>query len=297
MKKKIYFFVGFLAILLLSSCKGRGVDNKQPNDLSNDMASDSNNIKKTLRNVYYLFPSPAEILSAINQGGLVYEPEFLNSTEKSEKYVKPNDQYLNLGIYIADLSYCALFARNNDAEAYLETIKRMSDELSLSTEINKELIEKVKEKANSMDSLVKITDEFFYKAVNEMEGNNRQNDVAIVSIGAYIECLYLAVNQVKKYSRDNLIIQKIAEQKYAFNILFLYCMKHISGEELTKSFYYIKQINDAFGKFSEHKEKVNVKKEGSSRLIISGGNTSVATEAEFISFKENIIKIRNSITK
>jgi hypothetical protein len=282
---------------LISACKGRGTDIKKPADASDIKALDSSSIKKALRNVYFMFPSPVEILTAINQGGLVYKPELLNSIENREKYVKPNDQYLNLGVYLADFSYCALFARNNDAEVYLETIKKLSDEVSLSTEIDKGLIEKVKNKVNTVDSLVKITDEFFFKVVNDLEGNYRHNDVAIISIGAYIECLYLSINNVNKYSEESLLIRKIAEQKYAFNILYQYCKKHISNEDLIKSFSYIKQINDAFGQFSEHKEMVKVKKVGNSRLLISGGSTSVVTEAEFKAFKKNITKIRNSITK
>lgn len=297
MKKLNYFFVGFLFLLLLSACKGGGTNNKQTADISDKTASDTNNIKKALGYIYYLFPSPAEIFTTINEGGLVYEPNLLNSIENREKYVKPNDQFLNLGVYVADLSYCVLFGRNNDAVVYLETIKRMSDDVNLSAEINNEFIEKVKEKDNTVDSLVIIANEFFFKIFNDLENNSRQNDVAIISTGAYIECLYLSVNNVKKYSENNLVIHKIAEQKYAFNNLYQYCNKHISNKEMVKSFSYIKQINDAFRKFSEKKEKIKVKEDSKNRLIISGGNTPTISEAEFKAFKENITKIRNAITK
>jgi len=297
MKKINYFFAGFLFLLLLSACKGGGTNNRQTADISDKTVSDSGNIKKALGYVYYLFPSPAEVLTAINEGGLVYEPQLLNSIEKREKYVKPNDQYLNLGVYVADLSYCALFGRNNDAVIYLETIKRMSDEVNLSAEINNEFIDKVKNKENNIDSLEVITSELFFKIVNDLEANNRQNDVAVISTGAYIECLYLSVNIVKKYSKDNLIIRKIAEQKHAFNNLYQYCKKHISIEDMSNSFSYLKQIYDTYGQFSEQKEKVKVKEEQNYHLTISGGNTTVITEAEFKLFKENITKIRNSITK
>jgi hypothetical protein len=297
MKKMNYYFVGFLFLLLLSSCNGGITENKQSAVQSADSTTDIRDIKNVLKNTYYLFPSPVEVMVAVNQGGLVFEPKLMNSLEKREKYVKPNDQYLNIGVYLADLSYCAIFGRNSDAENYLETIKRLSDDVSLSSEINNDLMEKVKNNENSVDSLIKISNEFFFKIVNDLEQNNRQNDVAVISTGAYIECLYLSVNLVKKYSANNLIILKIAEQKHAFGNLFKYSQKHISYQDLTKYFAYLKQINDDFGKFSEQKENVNVKEDAKHRLLISGGNITVISEAEFKAFKESITKIRNSITK
>jgi hypothetical protein len=297
MKKINYYFIGFLFLLLLSNCNGGVTENKQTVAQSVDSASGVKDVKDVLKNTYYLFPSPVEVMVAINQGGLAFEPKLMNSLEKREKYIKPNDQYLNIGVYLADLSYCAIFGRNSDAENYLETIKRLSDNVSLSSEINNDLIDKVKNNENSVDSLIKITNEFFFKIVNDLEQNNRQNDVAVISTGAYIECLYLSANLVKKYSNNNLVILKIAEQKHAFDNLFKYAQKYVSYQDLTKYFSYIKQINDAFGKFSEQKENVNVKEDAKHRLLISGGNITVISEAEFKAFKENITKIRNSITK
>ncbi len=297
MNNKINYIIGgFLFILLLSTCKG-GCNGNKHRLLSDYSTSDSSKIVKAVSNIYYLFPSPTEILTTIKEGGLLYNPELLNSNDKREKYIKPNDQYLNLGIYLADFSYCTVFGRNNEAEYYLSSIRHMSDEAMLSTEINNEFIEKLEYKDNSLDSLMKISDEFFYKVIDNLENNNRQNDVAVISTGAYIECLYLSVNNIKKYSSQNLIIRKITEQKFAFNNLYHYSKKYISTADLVKSFSYIEQIKNSFGQFNVLEEKVRVREEGKDHIIISGGNTTVFTEAQFNLFKEKITKIRNSITR
>jgi hypothetical protein len=276
-------------------CKGGC--NLNQKKLSDDSNSDSNKIKRAISNVYYLFPSPSEILTTIKEGGLVFHPELLNSNDKREQYIKQNDQYLNLGVYLADFSYCCIFGRNNEAEYYLASIRHMSDEVMLSTEINNQFIEKLEYKDNSIDSLMAISDEFFNKIINNLENNNRQNDVAIISIGAYIECLYLSVNNVKEYSSQNPIIRKITEQKFAFNNLFKYSQKYLSREDIAKSFSYIAQINDAFGEFSKFEGNVRVKEDSKYHLIITGGKTTVFTEAQFNSFKGSIIKIRKTITR
>jgi hypothetical protein len=296
MKNITYFFVGLLFLLILSACKGRQNEIKKSSEISYETKSD-NNIRKVFENIYYLFPSPSDFLLAINLESLEYNPGLLNSIEKREKYVKPSDQYLNLGVYIADLSYCSLFGRNNDAENYLETIKRMSDDVNLSTEINKDLFEKLKDKVNSGDSLAKIINDFFSKVIYDLEVNNRQYDLTIITTGAYIECLYLSANNVTEFKEDNPIIQRIVEQKFAFNNLYKYCQKYVSNEDLTKSLFYIQEVNDAFGKFSGVEEKLEVKKESNNHLVISGGSTVIVTESQFISFKEKITKIRNSIIK
>ncbi len=296
MKNITYFFVGFLFLLILSTCKGRQNEIKKTSEISYETKSD-NNIRKVFENIYYLFPSPSDFLLAIDMESLEYKPEMLNSIEKREKYVKPSDQYLNLGVYIADLSYCALFGRNNDAENYLETIKRMSDDVNLSTEINKDLFEKLKDKVNSGDSLTKIINDFFSKVIYDLEVNNRQYDLTIITTGAYIECLYLSANNVNEFKEDNPIIQRIVEQKFAFNNLYKYCQKYVSNDDLIKSLFYIKEVNDALGKFSGVEEELEVKKESNNHLTISGGSTVIVTENHFISFKEKITKIRNSIIK
>jgi hypothetical protein len=297
MKKNNSLIIGVFCIVSFSTCKFANNSAKNSTVNSDLMEYDTSYVKNALGNVYYLFPSPSEMLSAINQGGLSFKPEFMNSNYNREKYIKANDRFLNLGIYITDLSYCALFARNNRAEDYLETIKKLSFDVNLSSDIIKELINKVKLNVNSVDSLALITNDFFFKIVSDLEEHNRQNDVGIITTGAYIECLYLAVNQVDVYSKDNIIIKNITEQKYAFSNLYNYCNKHIPKEEMEKNFAYIKQIDDAFGRFYELKNKLNVAVDGKYHRTISGGHTIIISEAEFVTFKKNINKIRNSITK
>jgi hypothetical protein len=296
MKNVIYCFVGLTFVLILSNCNGGRTDSKQSPKISYE-TSPNNSIRKVLENIYYLFPSPTDFLMAINIEDQAYKPELLNSIEKREKYVKPSDQYLNLGVYIADLSYCALFSRNTDAENYLETIKRMSDDVKLSMEINKSLFEKIRTKISSGDSLAKTTNEFFAKIIYDLELNNRQYDLTIITTGAYIECLYLSVNNVKEFNKDNLIIQRIVEQKFAFNNLYKYCEKYASSEDLLNSLHYIKEVNEAFGEFRDTKEKLEVIKEGNNHITISGGDNVIVTEDQFLSFREKITKIRNSIIK
>jgi len=296
MKKTNLFYIGFLSLLILAGCVGGG-GNKQLTGISNEIQADSDNIKITDSDVFYLFSSPVEILTIINQDSLMFDSKYLNSVEKREKYIKAYDQYLNIGVYLADLSYCSVFARSKEADDYLETLKRMCGEVNLSTEINIELIEKLKGNVNSIDTLIKYTDMYFYKVINDLEKNNRQNEAAIISIGAYIECLYLSVNLVNKYSENNLIILKIAEQKHAFTNLYHYCKQFISNKDLINSFAYLEQINNNYSQFKEIKERVKVKKEGDNHLIISGGITTVISESEFKLFKKNISEIRNSITK
>ncbi|RPH31861.1 MAG: hypothetical protein EHM93_11785 [Bacteroidales bacterium] len=297
MKKSNSIFIVLLSLLLLSACRGGNSDNKKTTDSSFETSADIIDLKKALVNIYFLFPSPAEILFTINDVGLIYISNLTNSAKKKEMYIKSNEKYLNLGVYMADLSYCALFKRLNEVEEYLEAIKRLSDELRLSSKVKKELIEKIKEDVNSIDSIKSITNQFFFDVINDLEANNRQSDVTLITTGAYVECLYLTVNQVDKYSKDNLIVQKIAEQKHAFNILYQYSKKHISKKELAQSYSLIKEVNDAFWMLSQEDEELEITNDTINHIIIDGGGVIISSEAEFMSFKEKITKIRNTITK
>ena len=297
MNKMKYILAATIVLFLLASCNGGKTDIKQPSIVSGISLSDSFITNESLENIYYMFPSPANVLTTIKEGGLVYESSLLNSVENREKYVKPSDQCLNLGVYLADLSYCALFSRNSDAQRYLETIKRMSNGLNLGSVINKGIIDKLKDKNYSVDSLVNLSDEFFFKLVADLEDNNRHNELAIISVGAYIECLYLSTNCIKNTKENKLIQNKIAEQKSVFNNLYMYCKKYIPSEELKKTFSYIEQINDAFGQFSQQKNDVKVTAKSKNQLTFSGGDTPAVKDSEFIKFKESITNIRMSITK
>ena len=109
--------------------------------------------------------------------------------------------------------------------------------------------------------------------------------------------MYLTVNQIDRYSKDNLIVQKISEQKHAFNILYQYSKKYISKEDMMKSFSLIQEVNDAFDRLSPEDEKIEIEIDSINHIMINGGGVIISSEAKFISFKENINRIRKSITK
>lgn len=294
-KSSSIFFV--LLLFIIVACNGGRSDKNQKKSQSFETSADIVNLKQSLDNIYFLFPSPAEVLFTINEGGLVYNPKLINLTERKEMYVKSNEKYLNLGIYMADLCYCALFKRVAEVENYLETIIKLSDELRLSNSVKKDLIEKIKEDVNSIDSINKITNDFYFNVINDLEANERQKDVILITTGAYIECLYLTINQVNKYSKNNLIIQKIIEQKNAFNILYMYSKKHSPKEELTQLNSLLQEINDAFSQLSPDDEEIEIVKDSINHIMVNGGNAVVAEEKEFIKFKERVCEIRQTITK
>ncbi len=289
------------AIILSTGCKS-GKKNT-PGSLDEQDAGDIVHRIETMKQVYHLCPSPAEMLSTIDMSNLDFKGDLLNPVENKDSYLDTRTATLALGVYITDLAYSALFGRHEETLDYLEAVEYTSEQVRLSGAIDEDLIQKARDNVDYLDSLYNISNEAFINLLYHCERNNRSESVIMLSAGAFIESLYLTVNLVETVGDKEYVIRHIAEQKYALENLLIFA-ESLAGEdeniaELIREMQGIKEIYDEI-ELSREPLTVTTEEEvgqGQPRKLVLGSSSPAPKISPQVlsKLKEETIRLRNGL--
>lgn len=284
-------------VLAITACLAIAFACNNPKKQSGQGFAFEGDVKQTdieiTKSFIYLFPAPGEILNRFYEADLTFNTDLLHNPNLADTYLTSKDKGLNLGVYLTDMAYAAIFSRSSDAVNYLDVVRKLSSELNVSTTAFESLIERAKRNLGVTDSLVDISNEVFFNMVEFLESSGMESTIAVISSGAYVESMYLALNSVEKYDTDNPIIQQIAELKYPMENL-LGNIETVSDDPNVQSILkFITELNDIF-KELESKSGTAVKSEPGV-ISFSGGSSPDLNEDNFHEMKAAVIEIRNNI--
>jgi hypothetical protein len=292
MKKVTNIF--FIVIVVLGACKQV---NKQTSENIPDV--DSTYLeqlnKEALTEIYHRFPSPDEMISVINEQKPPYISGILNSDKNAKKYLDSRSQALNFGVYVADLAYLTYYQKHKESVGYLDAIYFLSDELQIASAFHEDLVNRIQHNITNADSLKVLADVAVSTITNYLIANKKEETFAVISIGGFVETMFLSIKIATDFSENNVIIQRIADQKLVLNNILKYSAQFNSPaiENAQKLLINIKSVFDSL-----EVEKIPtevVKQDG--KLIIKGGDRLVITEEQFTRLKEYVAEARNSITQ
>jgi len=289
-------FFCFLLLLIIIGCN-QSKKQKIPQTAENEFDSvlqDTAQAFEMAKNVVFRFPTPGEMFGVIKEGGLTFQGKLLNEKSNSEKYLGFKKQALGLGVYIADFAYIALFGKQNDAVDYLNVIEDLSQKVQVAPALNKQLIDKVKNNLGSVDSLIEFSDEAFLEMFSYCENNKMHNVNSIISAGAYIEGLYIALNSVEKYSTNNKVLDQLAQQKFSFEHLLTYANEYKADKDVLAVTEELQKISEIFSSLGYEEKKSNVSDKNKT-LIIGGGKKYKFTKEQYTELKKLVNKIRSGI--
>jgi len=219
---------GFLLILTLVACvnKDRNSDARQKPvqaqlkaktpELSDEEKKEK--VKK-VQKVFYSLPSPLELSLLFKSEGIQYIPAVLHNLNEREKYLVSKKKALNLGVYGADLSYAGLFAKHEDAIAYLKVCQVMADEIGIGQTFEQELISRLEKNPNDRDTLLLVISDFFLNNESFLRNQEQQNIATYVLAGGWIEGLYLGSHMIDENTDAEGIRTIVAGQKYSLENL------------------------------------------------------------------------------
>jgi len=295
--KLLRIFVFLVIVHVLSACKfekqreGEAVSASKI-DSSLESLQEELNI---LEDVLYLYPIPGEIIEGFFDAELEYKSGLVNSVEKKDSYLESRSQALNLGIYITDLAYSAKFGLTGEALGYLEAVYSLGTRVGVSTEVFQSLLDRAKENISDSDSIVHISNEAFYQMIFFLENSNKENTLAVISVGAYIESLYLVLETKELFIEDDPVFTQIGDMKYPLDNLLDRAKKLEGDKNVASIISYLISIHEIFDKLVVDETETAVsKKEG--KLVINGGSTFNLNAENFMEMKSAIRSIRAEIT-
>jgi hypothetical protein len=245
--------------------------------------------------IYYRFPSAKEMLSYLKTEDLVYRTDLMNSVNNLEKYHSTRAKTLNLGVYLADLSYMILFEKTQQVEAYFNAIFNLSADLRINAPHEERLLQKISENMHNPDSLIEIADQYHTDIIDYLLKTGKEKTLAVISTGSYIEGLYIATHLISEYDKHESTVQKIADQKHAFQNLTKFATDFSEDLNTQYSLEYLKKINQHFREFPVIDNKTDIERANDSTLIFEGGDKIEITKKHFKNLKNQVTQIRNQI--
>lgn len=291
---KLLFALTIGAVLVLPACKNQQKENSDSKGFQFNDEMVKSNIEVT-KSFIYAFPSPGDLLERFDEAGLSFNESLMNSPALGKNYITSKDKALNLGIYITDMAYVAKFSRSAEAIKYLDIIQSLSDDISISTNAFESLIERAKNNIGETDSLLAISNDMFFQLVEFLENSGKENTIALVSSGAYIESMHIAFQSVDHYSEDSKIIKQIAELKYPLKNLLDHAETVSDDPNVQSILKYIRELNTIFNELDAQAGGSEVKINEPGVISLIGGSDDQMDEENFNALKEKIEEVRNFI--
>ncbi len=288
-------FVSLLLVFVLSlvSCRSNKTKN---NTGSEENLTRLDSVREQLNEVYYRFPSPDEMFQYIENKNLQFDNNLVLPIKDAEKYLDSKSQAVNLGVYTADLAYISLFSKYKESLDYFQVTYLLAEKLHISSSFDDAFIKRVENNLNNFDTLKVLSGDAYSSIMDYLVQNDREKILAQISIGGFIESLHIALNLAGNYTPDNITIQRIADQKVAFDNMLKYCENYRDDRNTAELLDEIKPVKDIFDNLKIEKKETTTRRDESGKLIVSGGNRIIMTQEQYNNLINTVDEIRNKIT-
>ncbi len=210
--KKILFLAFTLLFWACDSKKGPSKEDFEE-DMKNLEAGVIEISDENIRNIINSIPSPLEISFLIHDAGIQYNKSILNTGKNVSRYNSNDKRALNLGVYGTDLGYTDIYSQSQDGIEYLSAIKELADDLGIGQFFDFDIIRKLTESGDNLDSLLLVTSENFNRINDHFQEQNRSALSVLLLLGGWIESLHLTCQVALLQMENEMIKERIGEQK------------------------------------------------------------------------------------
>ncbi len=254
---KIFLLV-FVAIGAATSCTNpTNEETEETQDSSANTETESNVLKTT-----YKVPSPVELYEFMRQSEVAFNGQVLNTPSNQSKYNTSVKKAINLGVFASDLAYCTMYEKVQEGISYFKATKLIADEMGLAEGFDEIITKRVEQNENNTDSLYEISADAYWKACNYLEAEGKTDVLAFVLAGAWVESVYIAIGSVNKFSQENEVVIRIAEQHFALENLIDYLRKNAKkNDDIKKLISGLESIYASYEKLYDNDEETIITKE------------------------------------
>ena len=294
MKKivQIVLLLTTLSLIYWGCSNQKKEKNNTDNEFSEEFKEDESSTE-----TFYRIPSPDEMFSFIDDKGIKFTKEYLNPTQNLDNYLEIRQKELNFGIYSADLAYCAAFHHFQGSVDYINTVKRLAEDIEISAIFDDNMNKRIQHIFDNADTLVNVTNATYYKIVNYLQKNERNKTLALLTTGGWLETMYIVTNVVDKYKENDETIQHIADQKLTYENLMLSLEQYKDDPNISQTIEDLKEIGKIYSQLKIESNNQNTKQNSENNVIVVGSNAKIViTEQQLKQLRDKVAIIRNKIT-
>lgn len=287
-------FILSLGFIILSACS----NNKKVKIDNESEPSVESIIEETIGATFedsFNAPSPDEVMAFFESTLVSYNSTLLNDVGNASNYFDSKSQALNLGIYLSDIAYMNLFANTSESIHYMETVFVLSEKLNISGAYSNDVIGRLMTNLSDQDSTILITEQIYFSLIDFLIENERENVLALVSIGSYVEILHLALSSVESYDSKNPIVMQIADLNILLESIYIFAENNASDLNVENAFKHLQTIKTILEQTVQADNGNTQSDINENKVIISGGTQYQISEKSFNQLKVEVERIRNLI--
>jgi hypothetical protein len=289
MKGQIHLIIGII-LTLFFSCSGNK-DTKETKDTI-DINDSGIVLGDDINETIFYVSSPDQIIEVLNEANLKFKKGIINDFTKSEKYLVQSSQSINLGIYSADLAYCVFYSDMSDVAGLFFSVNELCKSLEVTYVLENIDFVRVKNNMHNPDSVKTLSKQYNQLIYDHFTQNNKQNILILISMGGFVESMYLALNSIDKFNINDPIAKVLAEQKLSFEVLRDFVYQYKDKAYISAILDDVKTLDEIFSSIKPTKQTKTTVKNNNGKLIIGGSNNLVIDETQFNKLKATINKIR-----
>jgi hypothetical protein len=299
MNRKTYFVPAMALgyVLFLTSCGSNKTEEGThvTDTTAQEVISDSNRVEAT-KQIMYSIPSSAETADLLKEAGASYDIKLMNDVNNTDKYNVLRSQALNLGIFGADLNYANVFEKSMEVQLYMESCQSLVKKLDIEGAISENVWDRLEENKDNRDSLNSIISEVFFDLDTYLEENDKTEISGLIVAGGWLEGLYIATQMVNEKKPNQMILDRVAEQKLSLENLCK-LMESYKGTDN------IKMVRDDLNKLKQVYEKIEISREkgetttNNGVTTIGGKNNIKFPKEVFVELKTLTKQIRDAYVK
>lgn len=293
--KITHVFLTLIIVALISSCN-LGKDKGAGDDGDVILDPDSNpTMLMQGEKVVFSVPSPVQTTMLIKQTGASYNESMLNGPKNVSKYSSNFQKALNLGVYGADLGYAIMYDQSQEALLYLNSIKKLADDLGMSGIFKMDALKKLEDNIEFKDSLLRMNADL-YKDCNGYLKTNHQEDIGLLILaGGWMEGLYFSC-EVLKNSPVQELRNRIGEQKNTLKYLIKALGQSQKMPEMANFIASLKELTALFEDIKVvHTFKPSTHDASNKVTTVNCISKVVITEEQVQAIAKKVNQIRNQI--
>lgn len=206
-----------LIVLIISSCGGKK-GSEQNTKFKENEDPDTLSMLVKFDNSLFPLPSPFQAATLIKKKNIPFDENIVSSTDNYQNFSTNFKKALNLGVYGTDLSYLNVYDRTPESISYLSVIKKLTDQLGISSSFDQSFFSSVEKNINNKDSLLILLSKTYRNTDSYLRVNDRKNIGALILAGGWVESLYI-LTKIGKTTNEREIINRIGEQKHPLDNL------------------------------------------------------------------------------
>jgi hypothetical protein len=301
MKLRNVLFITLTLSLIACGGNKTNTDKININSLLDENA-DGNNLEistESMNSIIESIPSPIEIAVVILQSGNGFNERLLNLQDNAQLYTTDQEKALNIGIYSGDLGYINIYEKSYLTVNYLNTIKKIADDINIGQFFDFTTIKRMASNADKIDSLIYISTSNFNKMDGFLRSQKRSNLSILMVTGTWTEGLYIA-SQVFRENRTDEIREWIGYQKIIIDQLLLGLSAYKNDQYFQKVISNMNQLKKLYDNVTltyEYHEPESVEVDG--RLVIVDKSTSTVniTPEQVDQIGDMVAQIRTQLVK